>query len=195
MEEKDLFIALVAYDSIRKSDAVILLEGDGFERINKACSLVKEGWAPILIFSGGIVNYDYGSFPYNDCLPRIWDTGITDNQVIWESKSLHTKDQAVNIVSLCIERGWKRIILVASHYHQFRVFLTFLKELKNRQLDHTVIISNVAASEIPWFASSAWGTRFEMFVQEFKKIEKYIANGDVANYADAINYFKWKELQ
>ena len=58
MTSREKFIAIVDNDNIQKSDAIILLEGDGFNRYRKAVELYKEGYAEKIVFSGGITaNY------------------------------------------------------------------------------------------------------------------------------------------
>jgi len=195
MNDKELFLIITSNEKLQHSDAVILLEGDGYERIKKACSLVKNGWADVLVFSGGVDNSNYGSFPYHQCLPYLIAEGVEEKNIIWESESKHTKEQADNIIEMCLKKEWTKIILVASHYHQYRAFLTFLKVLIDRELHEKIKIFNSAATDMNWFTPIKWGIRLLLLDKEFERIEAYKTKGDIADYADAINYYKWRELQ
>ena len=49
LTSREKFIALTDNDSIQKSDAIILLEGDGFNRYKKAVDLYNVLWTFILV--------------------------------------------------------------------------------------------------------------------------------------------------
>ena len=195
MSDKELFLIITSNEKLLQANAVILLEGDGFERIKKACALVNNKWASFLVFSGAIENLPYGSYPYDKCLPLIEAEGIPKSKIIWEAQSLHTKQQADNVIAMCVEKKWDKIILVASHYHQYRAFLTFLKVLIDQDLHQKIKIYNHAATDMAWFTASEWGVRSNLLDNEFERIEVYKQKGDIAEYHDAVNYYKWRELQ
>ncbi len=192
LTEREVFISLVDNDLVQKSDAIILLEGDGLSRYQYAIDLYKQGLAPVMVFSGGITNYGYGSYPFKDIKPMLLKS-VPEDAVIHESKSLHTQEQSVEILKLCKKNNWNRIILVASHYHQYRAYLTFLKEVLND--DSNMIIFNAPARQLKWFENTDWGSRFENLYSEFERIDKYSKLGHLATYKQAIEYQKWKEEQ
>jgi uncharacterized SAM-binding protein YcdF (DUF218 family) len=193
MTAREKVIALVDNDGLKKSDAVVLLEGDGLNRYEKAVTLYKQGWAPKIIFSGGIVDYEYGSFPYVDVLPHILMQGVPESDIIHEDKSLNTKEQAVAIVNLACRNGWKRLILVATHEHQYRAYLTFLREVIDAK--ENIILYNAPVRNLTWFSENPWGRRFDRLEQEFDRIDRYSQLGHLASYEEAIAYQQWKEEQ
>ena len=90
------------------------------------------------------------------------------------------------------ERKWKRIILVASHFHQLRAFLTFLKTMKEAKLRIKII--NVPVRELPWFKRTSLGkNRFQLLESELKKINQYIKKGHLVTVRETLKYQKWKE--
>ncbi len=189
MTDKEKLIFLIFNEPLKKSDAIILLEGDGYCRIQQAVDLYKQGWSKHIVVSGGIFNPSYGSFP--DLVGRIKKKGMAEKHLISENKSQNTREQAENVMELARKNKWKKIILAVSHYHQCRAFLTFLKAMNNAKLKIQII--NAPAGDLPWFAKNKWGTRFELLESEFKKIELYRKKGHIASYADAIKYQQWKE--
>ena len=193
MTEREKLIALVDNDGLKKSDAIILLEGDGLNRFEKAVSLYKQGWAPRIIFSGGIVDYEYGSYPFVDVLPHILLQGVLEQDIIHEDKSLNTREQAVEVVKLACQRGWKRLILVATHEHQYRAYLTFLREVIDTKSN--IILYNSPVRNLSWFSENPWGRRFDRLEHEFERIEKYSESGHLATCKEAIAYQQWKEEQ
>jgi uncharacterized SAM-binding protein YcdF (DUF218 family) len=191
--DREKILAIVDNDCLSPSDAIILLEGDGFDRFRKAVSLYKQGQAPKIVFSGNITDYDYGSYPFAEVLPRMLEAGVPEEDIIHEDKSLNTREQAVEVVRMAQERGWKKLILVASHEHQYRAYLTFLREVLDSKSGITLY--NAPARNLDWFVDKGWGTRFERLEAEILRIEKYTELGHLANAQEVIDYQKWKEAQ
>lgn len=193
LSNREKLIALVDNDIISKSDAIIMLEGDGYHRCSKAIELYKSGFADTLVFSGGIINHPYGSFPFNEVLPYLLKGGIPFESIIHEKKSQHTREQAIEVIKLAVSNKWSKLILVASHYHQYRAYLTFLKEIIDSKIN--IILFNAPANNLKWFKETDWGKRFDLLDNEFDRIEKYTALSHLATIDEVIEYQKWKELQ
>ena len=193
MTDIEKCIAIIDNDILRKSDAIVLLEGDGLHRYQKTVDLYNQGWANKIIFSGGITDYEYGSFPFSEVLPHILETGVPKECIIHESRSLNTKEQATEVVRIAREKNWNKLILVASHEHQYRAYLTFLRQVLN--LDIPIILYNAPARNLGWFKDSGWGIRYERLELEFQRIEKYAKLGHLASFKEVIEYQKWKEQQ
>ncbi|MGB7958046.1 MAG: YdcF family protein [Minisyncoccia bacterium] len=193
MTIREKFIALVDNDCLKKSDAIILLEGDGTNRCAKAVELYKSGMAETVVFSGGADDRSYGSFPFEEVGPVLLGGGIPSEAIIREGKSRNTQEQAVEVVAMARARGWKKLLLVGSHYHQYRAYLTFLRSVLDAQDD--IVLYNAPARDLPWFLETGWGKRFDLLDQEFDRIEKYSAMSHLATFEEAINYQKWKEQQ
>ena len=193
MTDREKFIALVDNDCIQPSDVIILLEGDGLNRCEKAASLYAKGWADKILFSGGICNYSYGSYPIVDVLPELNRLGVKNEDVILENKSQNTLEQAKFVIQLALKNNWKKLILVATHDHQYRAYLTFLKRVL--EIDGEILLFNAPARNLSWFQETGWGTRFERLEAEFDRIEKYSDLGHLASCADVIKYQEWKELR
>jgi uncharacterized SAM-binding protein YcdF (DUF218 family) len=191
--ERERFIAIVNNDILQPSDAIILLEGDGLNRYQKAVELYNSGIANIIVFSGNIVDYQYGSFPFSDVLPLMLQAGIPKDAIFHENKSLNTREQAIEVVRLSLIRHWKRLVLLASPEHQYRAYLTFLREILDTKSE--MVLYNAPASNLPWFTLSQWDCPYNRLEQEFERIEKYTQLGHLATYQEAIEYQKWKELQ
>ena len=191
--DREKILAIVDNDCLSNSDAIILLEGDGFDRFRKAVSLYKQGKAPKIVFSGNITDYSYGSFPFAEVLPQMLKEGVPEADIIHEDKSLNTREQAVEVVRMAMEQGWKKLILVAPHEHQYRAYLTFLREVLDSQSGITLY--NAPARNLDWFVDKGWGTRFERLEAEILRIEKYTEMGHLAHAQEVIDYQKWKEAQ
>ena len=190
--DREMIMAIVDNDCLQPSDAIILLEGDGFNRFQKAADLYHQGMGKKVVFSGNIVNKEYGSYPIEEIKPFILKAGVPDEDLIHEDKSLQTQQQAVEIVKMAIERGWKKLALVASHEHQYRAYLTFLRQVLDSKSN--IVLYNAPVRNLNWFLDNGWGVRFDRLKGEFDRIEKYTALGHLANAEEVIEYQKWKEL-
>lgn len=191
LSTREEFIILVDGDKLKLSDAIVVLEGDGFNRIDKAIELYRNRWADKIILSGGYDNKTGGSFHIKEMVPAFLNAGISRDSIILEDISLNTREQAVEVTGILTQNNWKRIILVASHYHQYRAYLTFLKVILEKKLKIEVL--NAPADNLNWFENQGWGKRYELVQDEFEKIERYSKLGHLASYEQAIEYQKWKE--
>lgn len=189
--DRETILAIVDNDCLMKSDAIILLEGDGFFRVDKAASLYKNGWSQRVLFSGNIVDPDYGSFPLDELMPYLLKKGVPESAIIHEDKSLNTREQAIEVIRMANENGWKKLILVASHEHQYRAYLTFLRVILDTKSD--ILLYNSPVRNLNWFVDSGWGMRFDRLKGEIERIERYGAMGHLATAAEVIEYQKWKE--
>jgi uncharacterized SAM-binding protein YcdF (DUF218 family) len=188
---REQFIILVDNEALKVSDAIILLEGDGTARVKRAAQLYHRKLANTIVFSGGIINLQYGSYPKEYILPELKKYGVPENVIVFENKSQNTREQAVEVLAMADNRNWKRLLLVASHYHQYRAFLTFLSVLKERNSDIEVI--NAPVRDLSWFSQEPWGSRIALAEKEFQKIEEYKGYGHIASFEEAIEYQRWKE--
>ncbi len=191
MTDKEKFIALIDNDRLKKSDAIILLEGDGYNRVFKAVELYKNGWAKKIVVSGNFNNPSGGSYPATLMKKKLLQLGIPAGDILIEDKSLNTREQAVEAIELVAEHKWRRILLVASPHHQYRAYLTFLKAME--EWGKKIEIINASAVGLFWFTNNRWGRRINLLDLEFKKIDLYKQNGHITTYQYAIKYQAWKE--
>jgi uncharacterized SAM-binding protein YcdF (DUF218 family) len=194
MTPKEKFLCILPNTPLEKGDAIIVLEGDLLVRIKEGARLYKEGWAPLVVLSGGDEKQPNYAIPAKRMLPHLVQEGVPREAIILEERSQHTRDQAVEIMKLAKEHGWKSIIIVASHYHQFRAFLTFLKAMREANLELRLI--NAPARDLHWWEVTGRGLRIDNLAVELQKIDKYRDElGNVASYEEGIEYLQWKESQ
>ena len=189
--DREIIMAVVDNDCLTDADAAVLLEGDGFFRWQQAVDLYKQGKVSRIVFSGNSLDRQYGSYPFSDIKPCIINSGISDSVLIHEDKSLNTHQQAVEIVKMAVENDWHKLVLVASAEHQYRAYLTFLREILDSKSN--IILYNAPVRNLKWFEDSGWGTRFERLAAEFERIEKYSLRGHLASVQEVVQYQKWKE--
>lgn len=190
--EKIKLMAIVCNDLLKKSDVVVCLEGDVYHRLDQTVKIFREGLAKNILISGG-----YNAPPFSlpaKILAKKIPASISREKIILEEKSQNSYDQGVEVMKIVKEKKWKKIIIVASHFHQPRAYLTFIKTMKNANIK--IQIFNAPARELLWFDKTTLGaTRLRLLEDEFKKIDKYTVQGYLVSIEEAINYQKWKEGQ
>ena len=192
--EKLKLIAVTNNDFIKKSDAVILLEGDGYSRVNHTVKIFKNGLAKNIIVSGGNTDNPPFTIPAGELAKKLLKENIPKKRVIIEEKSKNTYEQGAEVMKIIKKMDWKKIILVASHFHQSRAFVTFLKAMKNAGLK--IQIFNSPVRGLSWFQKTSLGTsRLKLLEDEFNKITEYYKKGHLVSIKEALDYQRWKESQ
>ena len=128
-----------------EADAIIAVSGgDTNARTAHAVDLYKNGWAPLIIFSGAAQDK---SGPSNALAMRqiAIESGVPADAIAIEEDSENTEQNAVNTKTIVEERGIKQVILVTSGYHQRRASLEF-----GKQLGSSVTIENSPTSDRDW---------------------------------------------
>lgn len=191
--EKINFLAVVYNDLIKKSDAVVCLEGDGYNRIGRTVKIFLNGLAKNILISGGFTGCPPFTIPAVKLAKKI-PNSVPKNKIIIEGNSQNTFEQGAEVMKIVKIKKWKKIILVASHFHQPRAYLTFLKAMQNAKLK--IRIFNAPARDLLWFKKTALGkSRIGLLKDEFDKIDEYFKKGHLASINKAIEYQKWKEKQ
>jgi uncharacterized SAM-binding protein YcdF (DUF218 family) len=191
MTDRELLIALVDNDLLVKSDAIVLLEGDGTNRVDSAADLYMMQLAPRIVFTGGLDEPEKGSFPWSIVYPELLRRGVPPGALEVEVESRNTRDQAVNIMRRAQKEDWRAFILVGSHYHQYRAYLTFLQA--RAEIGAACYVLNAPARQLSWYEGNPWGDRFSLLASEFEKIDRYAELGHVATISFAIQHQREKE--
>lgn len=154
-----LFIGwyLSPQDALEQADVIVVVSGgDNNKRIEKGVELYKEGWAPVVLFSGAAAE---GNVSNALAMKRIAiKKGVPSNDILIEELSKTTIENAGFSAKIIKEKGYKKIILVTSPYHQRRTFQLFQEELPD------VKILNQSAQDEDWRKKGWWQTNIGRFL-------------------------------
>lgn len=107
------------------ADAIVSISGgDTDARTDHAIAMYKNGWAPVLIFSGAAQDKT-GPSNALAMAKRAVAAGVPSSAIILEQDAENTKQNAQNTKQLLAENNVKSVILVTSGYHQRRASLEF----------------------------------------------------------------------
>jgi uncharacterized SAM-binding protein YcdF (DUF218 family) len=190
---RETFLVLASSGPFDRADVGVVLMGEDAEpRMAVAATLYNTNTVPLLYLTGGL------SDP-----PRIVDATagglllahthhIPPGCILVDARATNTREQSVNAVAEAGRRGWTRMVLVASAYHQFRALLTFVRALSEAEKWDVVRVSLVP-SLAPWCQSPVGRTetRAALLGAELAKIEQY--GKHVATYQEGIDYLQYWE--
>ena len=138
-------------DPLTHADAIVAISGDTGARAESAIALWKQGYAPVLIFSGG--SSDPESVASAELMKRAAvAAGVPVNAIIVEGSSATTEENAQRVAELMKTAGLRSAILVTSPYHQRRAALLFEREFDRAGLS----FRNHPADDPNWDANLWW---------------------------------------
>jgi len=145
---------LAVADPIGHVDAIIAISGDTGARTDSAVALWKQGYAPVLIFSGA--SQDPQSVASAELMKRAAvAAGVPADAILTEPESATTEENAENVAELMHARNLRTAILVTSPYHQRRASILFEREFDRRG---GITFRNHPADDPDWDAN-VWWTR------------------------------------
>jgi uncharacterized SAM-binding protein YcdF (DUF218 family) len=115
-----------------KSDCILTLGSHDTRVAERAAGLYHEGWAPLLIFAGGLgrLTNDLWSEPEADLFARIAvEKGVPKEAILIENRSTNTGENIQFVKRLLAEKGLdpQTFIIVQKPYMERRSFATFAK--------------------------------------------------------------------
>jgi uncharacterized SAM-binding protein YcdF (DUF218 family) len=159
---------LTAVDAFSQADAIVILGGDGgsFFRVQQGVDLFNEGYAPVLVFSGGTLK-DAGIACSSAqlSLEAAQQLGLPTGAAIIASGAQSTYDEAVNIRRLVQQHRWHSLIIVTDLFHTRRAARTF-----RTLLPDTTVYLNAAPD--PNVDASRWWQTEEGLVAVFNEVIK-----------------------
>jgi len=121
----------VVSDRLEKAQAIVVLGGDstGSDRVQRAVTLYREGWAPRLVVSGPAVRtyLSEAELMQREALKL----GVPqDKLLVVPHTTTSTLEEALHLRKVFAEHGLRRVIVVTSNFHARRVRRIFRKLLR-----------------------------------------------------------------
>lgn len=135
------------HHTLRRSDVILVLCSYDTRVAERGAQLWLEGWAPWLVFSGGlgVITRTMWSEPEADQFARIAvSLGVPESSILVENRSTNTGENVRFTRQLLQERSLyaERFILVQKPYMERRSYATFRKVWPDRE----VIVTSPQAS-------------------------------------------------
>lgn len=118
---------------LEKADVIMVLCSHDLRVAERGAQLFLEGWAPLLVFSGGLgaITKHLWQEPEADQFARIAiRMGVPADAILVENRSTNTGENVVNTRALLAGRGLdpRTFILVQKPYMERRAYATFHKQ-------------------------------------------------------------------
>jgi len=128
--------------TLEKSDCILVLGSHDTRVADRGAELFLQGYAPVLIFSGGLGNFTQGLWdePEADKFAKIAiSLGVPEEAILIENKSTNTGENIMFTQQLFREKGLnpKSFIVVQKPYMERRSFATFKKHWPDKILHVT----------------------------------------------------------
>jgi uncharacterized SAM-binding protein YcdF (DUF218 family) len=125
--------------TLQKADCILALGSHDLRVANRAAELYLQGWAPLLVVSGGLGNLtkEYWTEPEADQFARIaLESGVPEAAILVENKSTNTGENIVFTQQLLAAKGLdpESFIVVQKPYMERRSFATFKKHWPAKEL-------------------------------------------------------------
>lgn len=124
---------------LQKSDCILVLGSHDTRVADRGAELYLQGFAPLLIFSGGLGNFTEGLWdePEADKFAKIAvSLGVPQNAILIENKSTNTGENIMFTQKLLKENGLdpESFIVVQKPYMERRSFATFKQHWPDKTL-------------------------------------------------------------
>ena len=158
---------LIVADPLEKADVIVVLAGGRRdERVRQGAELYKEGYAPLVLLSGG---EEMVGISVPELLRRQARAhGVPAAALLFEPGSTSTGEQARFLRPILEGRGLRRAIVVTSSYHTRRTRYLFRREFAGSPVE-----IRVYPVQQDVFSAAAWWTReqdTEIVVLEYIKL-------------------------
>ncbi|MFB6181541.1 MAG: YdcF family protein [Candidatus Magasanikbacteria bacterium] len=201
--EKEIFKKVTA-EKLPESvpDAVVWIEGDARDRVDKTMEVLEYyNHKPKLILSGGLEGNPYrpdsdlrpdgGNIPSWEIKEEFLERGVDKENIILEDESRNGLEQAINDVEIAKKRDYDSLVLVASTWHQPRLFLTFVNQLHEQDaLDIELINQPETSYPLDRKIPGRGKDTLEMLQEDLWKITEYNENGTVAKAEVELEYLE-----
>jgi uncharacterized SAM-binding protein YcdF (DUF218 family) len=162
-----------------QSDCILVLGSHDLRVADRGAELYLQGWAPILLFSGGLGNLtkDIWTEPEADQFARIaLDKGVPAEAIFIENQSTNTGENILFSQRLLKEKGLDphTFLLVQKPYMERRSYATFAKHWPEKTL--IVTSPQLSMEEYP-NADISMEKLINMMVGDLQRIKIYPARG------------------
>jgi len=168
---------------LEKADAILVLCSHDERVAERSADLFKDGWAPLVIFSGGAgsITKHLWSEPEAEIFARIAiEKGVPSDNILIENRSSNTGENIRFTKQLLADRGLElqKFIVVQKPYMERRSYATFKKLWPDK--DVTVTSPQISFEEyLQFYSNNALSSAdvVSIMVGDLQRIRVYPARG------------------
>ncbi|MCU0354632.1 MAG: YdcF family protein [Cytophagales bacterium] len=187
LDSETLALAKTVWDyhhvnhTLEPADCILALGSHDTRVAERAARLMLDGYAPLLVFSGGLGRLTEGLFaePEADLFARIArEMGVPPEKILAENRSTNTGQNIALTYTLLQRHGVsvRRLILVQKPYMERRALATFEKQWPGEAVDIRVTSPQIAFEHYPT-AEISMEEVVHIMVGDLQRIMVYPAKG------------------
>jgi uncharacterized SAM-binding protein YcdF (DUF218 family) len=139
---------------LQQADAILVLGSHDTRVAVRAAELWLAGYAPLLVFSGGLGRLTEGNWTEAEAdkfAGIAISMGVPESQILIENRSTNTGENIALSYQLLQERGvpLKKLILVQKPYMERRTYATFLKQWPGPKVEIMVTSPQISFEDYP----------------------------------------------
>jgi len=164
---------------LEKADVILVLGSSDLRKAEYAAQLYHEGWAPLLVFSGGEGRTTAGLWGMTEAekfASVAIEKGVPEEAILLEKRSTNTGENILFTKQLLEEKGIrpKKIIVVQKPYMERRTYATFMKQWP--EMDFIVTSPKISFENYPQ-EDRTMEHIIDMMVGDLQRIKDYPAKG------------------
>ncbi len=164
---------------LEKADCILVLGSHDLRVAEYAAKLFLDGWAPILIFSGGLGYLTQGIWNEPEAqkfAKKAIEIGVPRDKILIEDKSTNTGDNILFSKKLIEEKHMnpRKIILVQKPYMERRTYATFKKLWPDKEC---VVTSPPIGFEEDIYGKNTGDADIHALVGDLQRIKEYPSRG------------------
>ncbi|PCI25434.1 hypothetical protein COB57_01800 [Candidatus Peregrinibacteria bacterium] len=187
MNNKTLELAKIIWDyhhlnhHLEKADCIMVLGSHDTRAAERGAELFLQGFAPILLFSGGLGNFTKELWDESeaDKFAKIaMKMGVPETNILIENKSTNTGENIILSHQILAEKKLlpKNIILVQKPYMERRTYATFMKQWPSTIAKIQVTSPQVSFTDYPT-QKIALDKIINIMIGDLQRIMVYPAQG------------------
>jgi uncharacterized SAM-binding protein YcdF (DUF218 family) len=197
MDEKIKIQKMVMSENPHKSSVIVWLQGDRFDRAERALELLRSGISVYILITGNNkligkgVRFGENNVSIVDMEKWLIDKDVPSEYIIVDANALNTRQQAENTIDMAMREGWDSVTIVGSSHHQVRPFLTFLKRAREVGWDGNIFNQPaiLSPSTIP---SGRYKTSGEVLIDDLEKLKLY--KDHVVSVQEGLSYLENRKI-
>ncbi len=164
---------------LEKADAILVLGSSDLRKAEYAAQLYHEGWAPLVIFSGGEGRTTTGLWGMTEAekfASVAMEHGVPEEAILLEKRSTNTGENIRFTKELLEEKciHLKKVIVVQKPYMERRTYATFMRQWPG--MDFIVTSPKISFEDYPQEGRSMEHI-INMMVGDLQRIKDYPALG------------------
>lgn len=165
---------LINDDQVQKVDAAFVLSGASYERSKEGALIFDQGYAPIVVATGGnisqtLLSMNMELYEADISAAALERLGVDRQNIEIIQEGTSTYEEAEIISRYAQEKGWNQVMIISSAFHTRRVNNVFKKRFRN-----TGIEINIHSAPPVQYSIESWWEKEEGLMSVYSEYVKLI---------------------